>query len=508
MGDEQHSMAGSCPPTNERLAACKNTRKATSYKQDGKSFKHTGPTRIHLQNRSADIEGHDLSATDSQPIRRKSKVRKLNTAKPLSIQERVPITSFYPPLPKPGAAPPDQNLDELWHVVHNMKEIPSFVPTSTRGSVTYGELLYQLGIDLNTQPSLPRTADPSNYEYLQSYNQDHSKLNRINFVGEIAESDRIADELHGVYTDNSPNESSLQSLITQFLFPLRVGLHKTYNFRRASENIMMLMVSEAPSSFTDYNLAELVQGVTIFPFIRMTCKEIWTRDRPKSAKTTAFYDSSFIPSSSDLRTRADIAIGIRDDALPPALRIISTIIPGYDAKRRICAQWLHIEFKKDNTSDLMKTAVHQWAIEAYVILLGRVRINREGGYNDSSVLTNVRHYGYIIGGLTLELWEMSVETNRKPSSKEKTLRRGKGRSSIFLDNYFTFPATRLSCFDLRISEDVSRFLRWHMAISDWGVNCYARNFVTDLMNLGHNDTPVDEYLLSYEDAVGGTIHTF
>lgn len=89
---------------------------------------------------------------------------------------------------------------------------------------------------------------------------------------------------------------------------------------------------------------------------------------------------------------------------------------------KTCANFATAVFKKEDSNALRTTARYQWVFEAYTVLLPRFCIAERKSQSPSrflatspsqavedGFLTDMRHHGYVILGLTVELWEMRVK---------------------------------------------------------------------------------------------------
>lgn len=82
-------------------------------------------------------------------------------------------------------------------------------------------------------------------------------------------------------------------------------------------------------------------------------------------------------------------------------------------------------------------AKNQWSLFTYMQIIDRISIALQAPYSDNK---NIRQYGYIICGLSISVWKMSLRLNIVER-----------KQSVLLNEYFTFPIHCLGNFNIGIS---------------------------------------------------------
>lgn len=85
---------------------------------------------------------------------------------------------------------------------------------------------------------------------------------------------------------------------------------------------------------------------------------------------------------------------------------------------------------------------------------------------------NICQYGYFICGLSIVIWQMSLKSNSS-----------KGRPSKILKNYYTFPIRLVGTFNLKIQDQLEKFVDTHKKILHWWINGYLPNYTKDITSI-------------------------
>ena len=251
--------------------------------------------------------------------------------------------------------------------------------------------------------------------------------------------------------------------------------------------------TEYSGRFREYSTSELRQRSSSIRFIRVAQEDrllgYTIADLPHP-----------LPAATDLRGRCDAVYGLHLECLPADFLNMSTpTLSCYDSAAGLCCIWLRVEYKIGEDNHSITVARHQWAIGAYLELLDRVRLNRPkkiGYFYDAGALSNIRQYGYVICGRSVEVWVMEVEIHKdSPNQPDR-------RETICEGDHFVFPSTLLTRFDLTIHKRVVQFSQWHQSIMTWGLNKYAQDYVETVEALYSADIEPKDWLLGYADALG------
>ena len=171
----------------------------------------------------------------------------------------------------------------------------------------------------------------------------------------------------------------------------------------------------------------------------------------------------------------------------------------YDPTERLCCIWLRVEYKIGEDKHPTIVARHLWAIGAYLELLDRVRLKRTRKHaylRDLGALSNIRQYGYVVCGRSVEVWEMKVGIQQESPNQQTR------RETICKGDHFVFPSTLLKEFNLNEYKDVVDFSQWHQSIMTWGLEKYARDCVKTVEALVSENIKQKDWLLGYADALG------
>lgn len=110
----------------------------------------------------------------------------------------------------------------------------------------------------------------------------------------------------------------------------------------------------------------------------------------------------------------------------------------------------------------------------------------------------LRHYGYIICGAEVEVWEMYVTRSIPTQEKNR-------RETCYTHACFHFPAQMLSILTLTTAVGVKHFCDWHAKIMNWGLEVCSLQYFEEVDYPLESKIPSDEWILTYEDAMGRDI---
>lgn len=95
----------------------------------------------------------------------------------------------------------------------------------------------------------------------------------------------------------------------------------------------------------------------------------------------------------------------------------------------------------------------QWKTVAYLQIMDQISIACEATYADHK---NICQYKYLIYGLSISIWKMSLRLNI-----------GKRRQSHLLSEYFSFPTQCLGFLSIDNSIELEKFVKLHKKILSW-----------------------------------------
>lgn len=307
-----------------------------------------------------------------------------------------------------------------------------------KGTHSYGQTLYLLG--LRTEMKLvkaPEVDGPQPTRYVSDCNPG-----------------LIAKELSSWYRRISPNEATLLHKLCQFLFIDRPS--------SGSEGLEMFFEFTGP--FKSHDLQELLRSDKNikYPFAK----------RPLVQEEMSGFLQT--PAENDLRTRTDFVFGcdwneLGEGVVERMLLTKESSIAGLSSVSRSCAVAIGVEVKSSDTAASNREAKHQWSSLAYLNLLERVRVVRKKPYSGD---TNMCQFGYLICGLTVQVWRMKIESVRSER-----------RKSDVYDNYFTFPINSVGRYDLTKEKQVREFMEIHTRLLKWAWLVYAKEYITDIQAL-------------------------
>jgi hypothetical protein len=172
------------------------------------------------------------------------------------------------------------------------------------------------------------------------------------------------------------------------------------------------------------------------------------------------------PHESELRYRSDLTIMAYKNAVSNRLRDRCRDYPGVHDSYNAVAPFLSAEFKPDASPANRREATHQIAISSYISLVERQRLRRL--HSDSMSYTqdkNMRHYAYTICGTEVTVWVTKLQTEKMRSR-----------------SFTTYKVQQLEVLKLRRVADLKEFLEWHRRIVTWGLGVYVGSYVQDLEN--------------------------
>lgn len=114
---------------------------------------------------------------------------------------------------------------------------------------------------------------------------------------------------------------------------------------------------------------------------------------------------------------------------------------------RSCTVAIVAEAKANSTTSSRFVAKTQWSSVAYLQIMDRISIARKAPYADNK---NICQYGYLICGLDITVWKMSLRLNII-----------KRRQSDVLSEYFTFPIQCVGYFSMKSSTQLEKFINLH-----------------------------------------------
>lgn len=361
------------------------------------------------------------------------------------------------------------------------KTLCSFASSGgAKGSITFEAFLERLGLE--KENALHWKVQPSDI------NLPNPKDVDIPFSVTTLDTPKTAASLAAWFHKATPNETTLSHRLSQTFFP---------QYDEDFHGVTPMMVYELPGQFYAYTTEELFKKEVRFPIVRLdrVARMHGHSAHPEMKKKLMY----IAPPESDLRSRAGISWGVHTDAVSRLIIVYNNgrPFPCLTKSLRICANFATAELKKDDTEASRLTALHQWQLGAYTVLLSRLCIRRpgKGSVLDpeyDKFLKNVRHYGYIIFGLRVDIWEMRVQI-------EQNL--GQRRETNIQENFFIFPCRRLKALDLHLSSDVNDFLTWHRAIMHWGFTEYAQCYISQVHDILDSPSTPAEYVQSYHEAV-------
>lgn len=230
-----------------------------------------------------------------------------------------------------------------------------------------------------------------------------------------------------------PNEATLVFHICHHLFP--------WNIQIPAESHIFLLY-EFPGSFMGHNTEELRKwgdGEIKYPLVKCD----------PSQRKSKFLQT---PAQDDLRSRVDFVFVASFMILDATTRVrivgmtANTFrFPCLSHDQHSCAVAIIAEAKANSSQASRSAAKVQWSLAAYLQIMNRISIAREATYADDE---NICQYGYLICGLDISVWKMSLRLN--------TVKR---RQSDGLNKYFSIPYSQPGCIQHKKFQRFSRVCR-------------------------------------------------
>ncbi len=412
-----------------------------------------------------------------------------------------PSAFFLPP--DPYEPPPDKDNTSVWEAVMSTQqkatkseaEVASTVAKSSgaRGSAGYEIFLDKLGVTLDYHAKYTSAADGPNQHFKNHQGTSPVTRYATTYSGDKA-TKRAAHMLY--YTSTKHSEADLCDYYKENIFPSGPELDFQPPLPGKSmpldENAIVRR-AEYNSSFHGWDISELRRGAAEIQHIRVSQKQ---RSEGHSTADTP----NRLPAPTDLRGRCDVAFGVDEKCLEFLAQGDNRIsVSCYDSSAGVASIWGRAEFKNKRDAALVRAATHQWAAGAFLELQARVRLARSkdsGPYlKEETSPKEIRHFGYIICGAEVDVWEMCV-TCKKLAPK------GGRRETFYQTHYFLFPAKKLASLNLTQPRGLELFCEWHTRIMTWGLNVYSRQYVDNINELYRSRLSPEHWTLSYEEAIG------
>lgn len=167
------------------------------------------------------------------------------------------------------------------------------------------------------------------------------------------------------------------------------------------------------------------------------------------------------PAPDDLRSRSDFVFAASITILDETIRLqvqLATAgkfrFPCLSNDLRCCAVAIVAEAKATALPAARTLARIQWKSVAYLEIMDRISIARGATYADDE---NICQYGYLICGLSISVWKMSLRLDT-----------GERRQSDVLSEYFSFPTQCLGFFSIDNSIQLEKFVKLHKKFSAGG----------------------------------------
>ena len=426
----------------------------------------------------------------------------------------VPTAATYTsPLfvfPDPYEPPADQDNSSIWKAVMaakkskqskskaNAKAAPTVAPSAgARGSSGFKRFLIKLlGKELDENSELTYEGPDSHF----GPEQEHPPVTKYVKMYSGKEAAKFANIMRHFILPAKYSESELGDFFNRYIFtsnlddePLVPPLEKMDFDQKA-----LKQKTEYTSRFQNYSISELRRGVADIRHLRLSPEE---RYEGRSTTNTP----NLLLAETDLRGRCDMAFGIDERCLQFLSEgNVGGPVPCHDPVAGVCSIFGRAEVKKLDDSNSVEAARHQWASSAYLELLSRVKLadsRTDKSCRPVSYSTpDFRQYGYIICAAHVEIWVMRVTSFTSIQTDIPTR-----RDTFYREEYLSFPAVRLASLQLWAPRAVEQFCQWHAKIMNWGFNVYSRRYVDNIEDLHRSRRPVQDWTLSYEEAVGKDI---
>ena len=182
------------------------------------------------------------------------------------------------------------------------------------------------------------------------------------------------------------------------------------------------------------------------------------------------------PDAKSLTVRSDFVFAALFKWFDPPIReeieryhiVKKSVLPGFSNNNSSFAVAIVAEAKITSSEASFLAAQNQWSIMAYTQLMQRISITREETYVGDE---NICQYGYLICGLQIKIWKMSLVLNHRR------------RASDILDGAYNFPVEFVGNFELADGEDLERFIATHDKILRWWFYGYLRTYINDVTKI-------------------------
>ena len=266
----------------------------------------------------------------------------------------------------------------------------------------------------------------------------------------------VSSLLKSWFSKCEPNEATLVQKYCQHVFPWNIHI---------SDESHILLLLEFLGPFRGHNIDELLKGDEAIKYPLIKCD-------PSQEKL----ERLLTPASDDLRSHSDFvfaaSIMILDETTREIAQLATTPdfrLPCLSNDLQSCAVAIVAEAKATASPASRNLAKIQWSSVAYLQIMDRISIARRAPYADDK---NMCQYGYIICGLSIIVWKMSLRLNIVEPSQ-----------SDVLSEYFTFPIQCLGYFNIGICTQLEKFVKLHKELLSWWKNDYIPSFVNDVTNI-------------------------
>lgn len=352
-------------------------------------------------------------------------------------------------------------LDEDEFATH-----PSMAKLSgVKGTHSYEQTLYLLGITIDTTLShAPEIDGPEPTGYVSDFDPY-----------------LLAKSLEEWFRNTKPNKATLIHKLCHFLFPEK----PTSDLK----DFKLHMIFDVSGPFKTHNLQDLLrrEDKVKFPFVK---RPVGRAGMPALLQTSAENDIGF---QSDFVFACDWK-ELGDPVIERARAFQANFkLPGLSLASRSCAPALVGEVKVSDSPASLCEARHQWASLAYLNLLERVTIVRQKSYANDA---NICQFGYLICGLTVEVWKMRIH-------KVTGFRRNNNnnRALTLYPDHFTFPINCVRVFDINTQSGVRRFMALHKRILKWARLVYAKEYVNDVQAIASEKQDMQDWFSTWREAV-------
>jgi hypothetical protein len=271
------------------------------------------------------------------------------------LQERPNLPSATPPKKKIFLAPtessfpcpedpvPDALIDytELWKAVSMAKQPDTAQASgkssdkgSTKGTEAYGDVLYHLGIDVDTAHTVTCPEEVIDLgDFISPATVDYPNLKTDEQLQELADKHKQHVEV--------PNEATMAARLMSQIFPF-VDIPVLLSSERSTVPCQVLEFRSAFTGFDRFN-------ASFYNYVRGPKKE---RD--------------ISPTEGDLRSRSDLTIMAYKTAISKRFRKTCNDYPGVHKECSAIAPFLSIEFKVSNDSAKVRESD---TLDCYIFVL-------------------------------------------------------------------------------------------------------------------------------------------